>query len=95
MERGVKSRHRRINYSPKELHPNQLVPEELFPQPLSPGIPRRPPGTDSWGACAKLDSMERAEVGMPRWRLLWGCGACSGEQTVDHNIAATAGIRGK
>lgn len=43
---------------------------------LTPGIPRRPPGTDSWGACAKLESMERADVGIPRWRLLWGCGAC-------------------
>ena len=44
---------------------------------LTPGIPRRPPGTDNWGACAKFESMDRADVGIPRWRLLWGCGACN------------------
>lgn len=49
-------------------------------QPFLPGIPRRPPGTESWGACAKLESMERAEVGSPRCRLLWGCGACNAQR---------------
>lgn len=67
-------------------------------QPFLPGIPRRPPGTESWGACAKLESMDRAEVGIPRCRLLWGCGACNGQRTGegwDDNVAATERVSGE
>lgn len=65
--------------------PNPTAPRRRPPSPAPrlppspgplPGMPRRPPATESWGACAKLDSMERAEVGMPRCKVLWGCGAC-------------------
>lgn len=39
--------------------------------------------------------MERADVGIPRWRLLWGCGACNDEETGDRNFAMTEGVRGR
>lgn len=55
---------------------------KFWNQSILPGIPRRPPGTDNWGACAKFESMDRADVGIPRWRLLWGCGACN-KGTID------------
>ena len=93
----MKTRNKRQNNHPKELLKNcKLVNsrEKFSDQPFLPGIPRRPPGTDSWGACAKLESMERADVGIPRWRLLWGCGACNDEETSNHNFATMEGVRG-
>lgn len=39
--------------------------------------------------------MERADVGIPRWRLLWGCGACNEEETSSHNFATMEGVRGR